>query len=39
MIKAKTHTFYTLKKKGEPLILRILVLDLEQAVIDIYTQN
>ena len=39
MIKAKAHIFYALEKQGEPLILGMLVLDLEQAVIDMYAQS
>ena len=39
MTKAKTHTFYALKKKDESLILGMPVLDLEQAVIDVHARS
>ena len=39
MTKVKAHTFYALKKKGEPLILGMPALDLEQAVIDMHVRS
>ena len=39
MIKAKAYIFYALEKKGEPLILGMLALDLEQIIINMHTQS